>query len=71
MQKRNVAILLFDGVEALDFCGSFEVFSVTGKRDGSDPFNVYTVAERKLISVRNDLSVNPSYTFKTCPQLDQ
>ena len=45
MKQRNVAILIFDDVEVLDFCGPFEVFSVTGKRDGSDPFNVYTVAE--------------------------
>ena len=27
---RNVAILIFDDVEVLDFCGPFEVFGVTG-----------------------------------------
>jgi len=42
---RNVAIFIFDEVEVLDFCGPFEIFSVTGKRDGSNPFNVYTVAQ--------------------------
>lgn len=68
--RRNVAILIFNDVEVLDFCGPFEVFSVTGKRDGSDPFNVYTVAEQTLISARNDLSVNPTFTFETCPQPD-
>ena len=26
---RNVAILIFDEVEVLDFCGPFEVFSTT------------------------------------------
>ena len=57
-------------MEVLDFCGPFEVFSVTGKRDGSDPFNVYTVAERSPISARNSLNVNPSHTFNTCPQPD-
>ena len=70
MKQRNVAILIFDDVEVLDFCGPFEVFSVTGKRDGSDPFNVYTVAERPTISARNALSINPSYTVETCPQPD-
>lgn len=70
MQQRNVAILIFDNVEVLDFCGPFEVFSVTGRRDESDPFNVYTVAENKPVSARNNLSINPSYTFETCPQPD-
>lgn len=70
MKQRNVAILIFDDVEVLDFCGPFEVFSVTGKRDGSDPFNVYTVAEHSSIAARNALNVKPSYTFNTCPQPD-
>ncbi len=67
---RNVAIVIFDDVEVLDFCGPFEVFSVTGKRDGSDPFNVYTVAERSPIFARNKLSVNPHYDLDTCPPPD-
>ena len=29
---RNVAILIFDDVEVLDFCGPFEVFAVTGRQ---------------------------------------
>ncbi len=70
MKQRNVAILIFDDVEVLDFCGPFEVFSITGKRDGLDPFNVYTVAEKTPIFARNNLSVNPKYTFETCPQPD-
>lgn len=70
MKQRNVAILIFDDVEVLDFCGPFEVFSITGKRDGSDPFNVYTVAEHTPIAARNALSVNPHYTLETCPQPD-
>ena len=67
MNQRNVAILIFDDVEVLDFCGPFEVFSVAGKRDGSDPFKVYTVAEHSPISARNSLSINPAYSFDTCP----
>ncbi|MEM1240633.1 MAG: DJ-1/PfpI family protein [Cyanobacteria bacterium P01_H01_bin.26] len=70
MKPRNVAILIFDQVEVLDFCGPFEVFSVTGKRHGSDPFRVYTVAEHTPVAARNSLSINPSHTLKTCPPPD-
>lgn len=67
---RNVAVLIFDDVEVLDFAGPFEVFSVTGKQDGLNPFNVYTVAERSPISARNGLSINPHYTLEACPTPD-
>lgn len=70
MKQRNLAIVIFDDVEVLDFCGSFEVFSVTGKRDGSNPFQVYTVAEKTPIYARNKLSINPHYTLENCPQPD-
>lgn len=68
---RNVAIFIFDEVEVLDFCGPFEVFAVTGARQESQPFNVFTVAETIApISARNGLSVNPKYSFANCPQAD-
>jgi transcriptional regulator GlxA family with amidase domain len=68
-QTRNVAILIFDHVEVLDFAGPFEVFSVTGRRDGSNPFNVYTIAEAsRPVLARNHFSVNPRYTLKNCPE---
>ena len=68
---RNVAILIFDDVEVLDFCGPFEVFAVTGERDNSRPFHVYTVAETdRPVLARNGLSVNPAYTFASCPRSD-
>lgn len=65
--KRNVGILIFNDVEVLDFCGPFEVFGVTDVRGGPAPFEVYTVAEHDIIRARNSLSVNPHYTFSTCP----
>ena len=69
--SRNVAILIFDEVEVLDFCGPFEVFSVTGRREDLNPFNVYTVAEKEqAILARNRLSINPGYTIRVCPQPD-
>ncbi len=67
---RNVAILIFNDVEVLDFAGPFEVFSVTGKRDGSNLFNVYTVAESATILARNALSINAHYTLHDCPPPD-
>ncbi|MEM6450951.1 MAG: DJ-1/PfpI family protein [Cyanobacteria bacterium P01_D01_bin.105] len=67
---KNVAVLIFDDVEVLDFAGPFEVFSITGKRDGSNPFNVYTVAEKSLIVARNGLSLNPHYSFQDSPKPD-
>lgn len=70
-QRRNVAILLFDEVEVLDFAGPFEVFSIMGQRDGPGAFNVYTVAQqRRPILARNQLSVNPQFTFEDCPKPD-
>ena len=70
-QKRNVAILIFDEVEVLDFCGPFEVFGVTGYKDGTEPFNVYTVAEGPgPVIARNGLSINPAYTIADCPRPD-
>ena len=66
---RNVAILIFDDVEVLDFCGPLEVFSVTGRQDNVSPFNVYTVAEESgPIMARNQLSINPRYTMLDHPQ---
>jgi transcriptional regulator GlxA family with amidase domain len=70
-QVWEVAILIFDDVEVLDFCGPFEVFAVTGARDTEKPFQVYTVAEKAgPVIARNGLSVNPTYTLENCPRSD-
>ena len=44
MAPKNLAILVHDDVEVLDFCGPFEAFGVTGDA-GESYFNVFTVAE--------------------------
>lgn len=70
---RNVAILIFDDVEVLDFCGPFEVFGVTGLRDKEKepPFYVYTIAEKaEPVIARNGLSINPAFTLENCPPPD-
>jgi transcriptional regulator GlxA family with amidase domain len=59
-RQRSVALLVFDGVEVLDFAGPFEVFSVTSEINETRPFNVQVVAEGLApIRARNGLSVNP------------
>jgi transcriptional regulator GlxA family with amidase domain len=68
---RRVAVLLFDNVEVMDFAGPFEVFGVSGQREGKNLFDVYTVArESKPVMARNNLSVNPDYSFRDCPKPD-
>ena len=52
MNKKQVGILIFEDVEVLDFCGPFEVFSVTRlneekRREELSPFNVFLIAETK------------------------
>jgi transcriptional regulator GlxA family with amidase domain len=71
MATRNLAILLFENVELLDFCGPFEVFSVTGQGTFPAPFNVYAVAEdiAPILTV-NGLSVHPAHTLAQCPRPD-
>jgi transcriptional regulator GlxA family with amidase domain len=71
MPTRNVAILLFENVEVLDFCGPLEVFSVTGQERNPPPFNVYTVAEAAApLRTINGLSVNPTFELSQCPHLE-
>jgi transcriptional regulator GlxA family with amidase domain len=71
MPTRNVAILLFEDVEVLDFCGPLEVFSVTGQEQSPPPFHVYTVAEIAApIRTINGLSVNPTFELSMCPPPD-
>ncbi|MBO0929578.1 DJ-1/PfpI family protein [Fibrella aquatilis] len=72
---RNVAILLFNEIEVLDFAGPFEVFGVTGRqskqtRFSEPPFHVFTVAERGPIYARNGLIVTPTYTLNDHPKPD-
>lgn len=75
MSKR-VGILVFDKVEVLDFCGPFEVFSVTRlneatRRDEPSPFEVLVIAEKtQTITAVGGLKVIPDHSIDTCPPLD-
>ena len=68
MTTRNIAILIFDDVEVLDFCGPFEVFSVANRLSDPPPFSVFTVAEKTgPVLTRGGLSINPDYRLGHCP----
>jgi transcriptional regulator GlxA family with amidase domain len=66
--KKNIATLLFDDVEVLDFAGPFEVFAVTDELRGNDTFNVFTFAENiGTIRARNGLKIVPHFSRENCP----
>lgn len=70
-QQLNVAILLFEDIEVLDFAGPFEVFNVTAELNEPAPFHVYTIAESASpIKTRGKLSVNPNYSIYSMPAAD-
>lgn len=63
---RNVAILLYDGVELLDFAGPGEVFAA-----GGGAFEVYTVAARaEPVVSQGFVRVTPEHSFATAPRPD-
>ena len=71
MNPRNVAILLFDEVEVLDFAGPFEVFAVASELHDYALFRVFTVAASAgPIHARNSLAVFPDYPLESAPRPD-
>jgi transcriptional regulator GlxA family with amidase domain len=75
MNRRKVGILVFDEVEVLDFCGPFEVFSVTRldedrRREEPSPYDLVLVAEQKEpIIATGGMKVIPDETLRDCPPL--
>lgn len=60
--RRNVAILVFDGVQIIDYAGPYEVFGQAG-------FNVYTVSEKgDAITTAMGMRVTPSFNLETAPK---
>lgn len=76
MERKRIGIVIFDEVEVLDFCGPFEVFSVTRqdeerRRDEPSPFEVMLVAEfDRTVTATGGMKVVPDFTFENCPALD-
>jgi transcriptional regulator GlxA family with amidase domain len=76
MERKRVGILIFPNVEVLDFCGPFEVFSVTRlnedqRREEPAPFEVILVAEQSApVTTTGGMRVIPDYSLDNCPPLD-
>jgi putative intracellular protease/amidase len=69
--SRNLAILLFDGVQIIDYTGPYEVFGHVYAFDQPIPFNVYTVAEHATaITTWMGMSVNPKFSIEDAPRPD-
>lgn len=59
--NRNVAILIFDGVQIIDYTAPYEIL-------GQQHLNVYTVAEKaEPITTSMNMKVTPAYSFENAP----
>ncbi|HYP52603.1 MAG TPA: DJ-1/PfpI family protein [Pyrinomonadaceae bacterium] len=69
---RNLAILIFDGVQIIDYTGPYETFGHVHVGDGhAHAFNIYTVSEKtNAITTAMGMSVNPRYGFDNAPEPD-
>lgn len=76
MDRTRVGILIFDDVEVLDYCGPFEVLSVTRLDEAQrmqmkSPFEVLLVAETlDYVTTTGGMRVLPDISFEECPVLD-
>ncbi|NIR48030.1 DJ-1/PfpI family protein [candidate division KSB1 bacterium] len=63
-ERKKVAVLVFPGVQIIDFTGPWEVFGQAG-------FEVFTVAQESgPITTTFGMSLNPDYNFNNCPKPD-
>nr|WP_278335345.1 DJ-1/PfpI family protein [Clostridium oryzae] len=68
---KNIAVLVFNDVELMDFCGPYDVFSMANKVKNDKGFNIFTVSEKKgMVMTQNGLSINSDYSIYDCPQID-
>ena len=75
MKKENIGIFIFDDVEILDFTGPYEVFSsfrlskkkYSKLRGLPNPFNIFTIAEKKNIITTGGLKIKSDYTLNNFP----
>jgi transcriptional regulator GlxA family with amidase domain len=79
VDRLSTGIVIFDGVEVLDFAGPFEVFSRTRLEPGTQsrrsedtaPFDVFTVARSEApVVATGGLEVVPRFTFDDAPTID-
>ena len=67
--KKTISILIFDGVEVMDFAGPFEVFSTTNELNDYAYFDIKVVAKYKApVITKNGLSINPAFSIAEIQQ---
>ena len=76
MNRKRVGIVIFDEIEVLDFCGPFEVFSVTRlneerRREEPSPFEVLLISQfNQPVTTTGGMKVVPDFTFDNSPASD-
>lgn len=76
MKRKRLGIVVFDEIEVLDFCGPFEVFSVTRlnealRHEEPSPFEIFLIAQfdRPVITT-GGMKIIPDLTFDNCPAME-
>jgi transcriptional regulator GlxA family with amidase domain len=70
-RTRNVAIVLYDGVELLDFAGPGEVFAAAGRAGDPPAFHVYTVGRSKApLMSEGFVKIVPEFSIEDAPRPD-
>src|SRR2546427_10850919 len=65
-----IAMLLFDGVEVLDFAGPYEVFAGARDESGEPYTKVFTAAAQPEVRCHGGLRGMPDASFQKCPDFD-
>lgn len=69
VKRRNVAVLVYEKVDGLDFTGAFDAFATAS--DWGKDFYVYLVGEQlDPVSTISGFTIVPKYDFTTCPTPD-
>src|SRR5262245_40854447 len=70
---RNVAIVIYENAEPLDWTGPFEVYNDaarSARANGELAFNVYTVAKTTETVDSQGMKVVPTYSIQNAPRPD-
>ena len=70
---RNVAIVIYEDAEPLDWTGPYEVYNDAasfGSSEGKDAFKVYTVSKTTATISSQGLKVVPDYSIANAPKPD-
>jgi putative intracellular protease/amidase len=70
---RNVAIVLYENVQPLDWTGPYEVYNDAGRfgeANGEPAFNVYTVSKTAEPLNGQGLKIVPTYSIENAPRPD-